>query len=245
MTTHFADGVSVGLAGTPVAPLTNRNNLGAQDSQGVPLARIATYTIVPLALLANNFRTAAAVAGAGALVLTAGTSLTATTVNDNGVTRNVIAMDVPRNIRITSAGNDSGITFAVSGFDIYGQPVNETITGANAGIAAGKKAFASILSITASGAAAGNVSVGTGDVFGLPFRVANAGFLIRVGWAGALAADAGTFAAADATTASATTGDVRGTYLPSSASDASRRLVVAFVVQDSDTAAGLYGVTQF
>jgi hypothetical protein len=245
MTTHFADGVSVGLAGTPVAPLAQRSNLDAQSIQGFPVARIASYTIVPLTLSATNFRAAAAVSGAGALTLTAGTGLTSTTVNDNGTTRSVIAMDVPRNLRITSAGNDSGITFAVSGFDVYGQPMNETITGANAGIAAGKKAFFSVLSITASGASAGNVSVGTGDVFGLPYRVADAGFLTRAGWAGALAEDAGTFAAADANTATATTGDIRGTYLPSSASNGTRRLVLAFVVQDADTAAGLYGVTQF
>src|SRR5262249_54376301 len=48
---------------------------------------------------------------------------------------------VARNVRITSGGNDTGITFTVSGYDVYGFPMSEAITGANAGIASGKKAF--------------------------------------------------------------------------------------------------------
>jgi len=57
---------------------------------------------------------------------------------------------------------------------------------------------------------------------------ADAGYLIGVGWAGALARDAGTFAAADTTSpATATTNDVRGTYAPSSSANGSRRLVIA------------------
>lgn len=77
-----------------------------------------------------------------------------------------------RNVRITSGGDDSGLTFLVSGYDIYWQPMSEAITGANAGVASGAKAFKYISSITVSGGTvATTVSVGTGDVFGFPLRV--------------------------------------------------------------------------
>lgn len=78
---------------------------------------------------------------------------------------------VARNVRITSGGNDTGITFLVVGYDLYGYPMSEAITGANAGVASGVKAFKYITSITPSGAVATTASAGTGDVIGLPIRV--------------------------------------------------------------------------
>ena len=78
---------------------------------------------------------------------------------------------IARAVRITSGGNDSGITFTVNGYDIYYYPMTETITGASIGIATGKKAFKYISSITCSGDVAGTVKVGTSDIFGFPLRV--------------------------------------------------------------------------
>jgi hypothetical protein len=67
-----------------------------------------------------------------------------------------------------------------------------------------------------------------GDTFGLPYKVTDAGYLTRTGWAGAVADNAGTFTAADTATATVSTGDVRGTFLPAtSASNGTRRLVIA------------------
>lgn len=215
---------------------------------GAETSPIYVYNIVPVAMSATNLRAAAAVAGAGSITLTAGTGVTATTVN--GSTRYVF--DVPRNLRFTSAGNDTGITFTVAGFDVYGVPMSETITGANAGIASGAKAFYSVTTITASGASAGNVSIGTGDVLGIPYFVRDRGLVIRAGYNNTLAADAGTFTPAVSTTPSATTGDVRGTYTPSSATDGSKRLVLALFIENTDTpnhttttGTSLYGRVQF
>lgn len=215
---------------------------------GAETSPIYVYNIVPLAMSATNLRTAAAVAGAGALTLAAGTGVTATTVH--GTVRYVF--DVPRNIRITSAGDDTGDTFTVTGNDVYGVPMVETITGANAGVAAGLKAFYSVTTIVASGASAGNVSVGTGDVLGLPYFVRNAGAIIRAGWDNTLAENAGTFAGAVSTTPSATTGDVRGTFVPSSATDGSKRLYLGFLIENTDVAnhastngTSLYGRVQY
>lgn len=131
------------------------------------------------------------------------------------------SLDVPRNIIITSSGNDSGITFVVTGKDAYGNTVSETITGANAGVAAGKKAFASNIVITPSGNAAANLKIGWGNVLGLPVYLPNAVHILKELQDGA-SATAGTTVAGDQSYPTATTGDVRGTYVPNSAPDGTK-----------------------
>ena len=49
-------------------------------------------------------------------------------------------------IYITSAGNDSAITFAVVGMDFNNTTIKETITGTNAGVVASVNSYKSILS---------------------------------------------------------------------------------------------------
>lgn len=61
---------------------------------------------------------------------------------------------------IASAGNDTGITFTVKGMDINYAYESETLTGSNASLVTTTKQFLSVTAITASGAAAGNVSAG-------------------------------------------------------------------------------------
>jgi hypothetical protein len=133
---------------------------------------------------------------------------------------------VGRNIRITSGGNDSGITFTVSGYDVYGYPMTETITGANAGVASGAKAFKYVSGVTHTGTVASTMSIGTGDVFGFPL-FSNSFQDVFINWnAGIIVASTG-YLAGVSTTASATTGDIRGTYAVQSASDGSKRLVIS------------------
>lgn len=151
---------------------------------------------------------------------------------------------ISRNVRVTSGGDDSGISFTVNGYDIYGYPMSETIAGADAGAASGKKAFKYIASIAINGTAAGTVEVGTGDVYGYPIRVDELAYT-ESNWSGAI--NTGTFVAADTTNpATAMTGDVRGTYAVPSASNGTNRLV-AFVtvpVANVGTVAGIFGVSQ-
>lgn len=152
---------------------------------------------------------------------------------------------IARNVRITSGGDDSGITFTVNGYDIYNYPMSETITGASTGIAAGKKAFKYISSITLSGNAAGTVKVGTGDVYGFPLRVDRLPYAY-INWNNALITS-GTFVAADTTSpATATTGDVRGTIVSASASDGTRRMFMSIAIPAANlsTSTGWTGVTQ-
>lgn len=241
---QFSDDIYLGGAVSTLLP-----NPSAQLPLGGrgfgPLGRVYLYDIVPLTLNAANIAASQSPA-AGAIVLTAGTGVTAV-VDAFGTTR--YTLDVPRAIRYVSGSNDSGITFTATGYDFYGQSQTETVTGANAGTATGKKAFSSITGVVASGSVAGTLTIGTTDVLGLPVSILDAGYVQDVGWANALARDAGTFVVADATSpATATTGDVRGTYVPSSASNGTRRLVFAvgltgIQVGPNATTAGLFGVT--
>lgn len=131
-----------------------------------------------------------------------------------------------RNVRITSGGNDSGITFTVKGYDVYGYPMTENITGANIGVASGKKAFKWITSVTHTGSVASTMSIGTGDVYGFPLRVDSFGYVYIV-WAGTTIVASTGFTAADTTNpATSTTGDMRGTYATQSASNGTNKLEI-------------------
>jgi hypothetical protein len=151
------------------------------------------------------------------------------TLNGAAVSGGVATFDVPRNVIITSAADDSALTFTVTGKDEYGQTLKETITGANAGIAAGKKAFKQVSVVSVSGNA-GSVKVGFGDVLGLPVFLPSAGNILKELQDGAVAT-AGTVVAGIRTAggSTATTGDVRGTYDPNAAADGARvfQLIVA------------------
>ena len=76
--------------------------------------------------------------------------------------------DSGRIVTILSAGDDSGISFTVTGTDVNGDSQTESITGANAGTATGSKYFKTVTQIAAVGNPAGNVSAGVnasaGDV---------------------------------------------------------------------------------
>jgi len=162
---------------------------------------------------------------------------------------------------VTTAGTPTGLTYTlgvapqtvtVSGYDYYGQAMTEAIT-SSASISTavnGKKAFYQISSIAVGGATGTAVTVGTTDIFGLPVRCFDAGYVVKVGWNNTLLQNAGTFVVADMTNpATSTTGDVRGTFTPTSASDGVKRLVMtiavpAIAVGPNATRTGALGVTQ-
>lgn len=103
---------------------------------------------------ADGISVAAAVAAAGNLTL--GGALT------SGGT---FTADYPRQIAVTSSGNDSARTFTVTGTDPNGVAQTEDISGPNAGSTESTKYFKTITSIAADDACAGNISVGTVDEF--------------------------------------------------------------------------------
>ena len=114
---------------------------------------------------------------------------------------------ISRGVVINGSTSATGGAFLVSGWDIYWQPMTETITaGAGAVQTYGKKAFNAIKSVVPQFADAHNYSVGTSDVFGLHF-FSNQWEYLSVNWAGAaMTSNTGWVAG----TAPAS-GDVRGT----------------------------------
>jgi len=210
-----------------------------------PLGRVYIWDCVPQTLQTANIAASQTASGAGAVTLTAGTSVK-TVVRPDGVT--VLQLNTPRALQINTSTTARTIT--ISGYDYYGQPMTEAITVGTQGVAkSGKKAFYQIASATINGSATA-VTIGTTDIFGLPVRCFDAGYVVKVGWNNTLAQDAGTFTPADMTNpASSTTGDVRGTYQPSSASDGTKRLVMTIAlpgiaVGPNATRIGALGVTQ-
>lgn len=219
-------------------------------STGVgPLGQVYCYDIVPLTLQAAGLAVSANPGSGASFTLAAGTGVTAV-VDATGTTRYVL--DVPRCVTVTAAGANSA-TYLVTGYDVYGQRMTANLAAPSTSTTATTKAFKSIISVTNANTTAttNGVTVGFNDKFGLPIRVTNAVFIINVKWNSTLAADAGTFVAADTTSpATAATTDVRGCYTPSAgASDGVKRLVVAVYVPGvacgpNATRVGAYGVTQ-
>jgi hypothetical protein len=245
--TNIFDNLHIGAAPT---------GIGAQTSGGFgfgPIGRIYIYDIVPLALNAAAYAASQSPGSAKAVTLSAGTGVTKSTYQ--GLT--IYSADVPRAVTITSGADESANTITIKGFDTYGAAMTQSLAGGATGTVTTTKAFKSIYSVTSSANFSGTITVGTADVFGFPVAVVDAGYIIHAGWAETLADNAGTFVAAVATTASATTGDVRGTYAQAgAASNGTRRLVVSIALSDlniggdtqttnSQTVVGVLGVTQF
>jgi hypothetical protein len=209
-----------------------------------PVGRIYVWDVVPQAAVANNIAASQTAAAAGALTLTAGTSVKSVTTSGG---QTVLQLDCPRAVKVN--GSTTARAFTVSGYDYYGQPMSEVITVTVAGTAVtGLKAFFQITSVTIAGSATA-VVVGTSDVLGIPVRVANVAYVASVKSNSTLAQDAGTFVAADTATATTTTGDVRGTYTPATASNGIVRTVMGILlpgiaIGPNATRTGALGVTQ-
>ena len=219
--THFSDGVRAGR---------NFANNGTASQPGVFMSPINVYDVVPVALDADGICAQQTLAGAGSALI-----------NGALASGGTVTLDVPRNVIVDAAGAATAV-LTVTGTDVYGIPMSEAITLNGTTAVAGKKAFKTITSVAAS-AAATDFFVGTGDVFGLPFRADSRNYCLTA-WNGAFVTT-GTFVAAVTTSpATTTTGDVRGTFAPADAADGSKQLTVWMFIEDDDTQTGLYGVAQ-
>lgn len=190
-----------------------------QVYEGVgPLGRVYIFDVVPATLSATAVCAAQAVAAAGYA-----------TINGASASGGTATLDCTRIVSIvSSSASDTTQTVTITGTDYWGQVQTQALTITGTTTVNSTKTFKKVTAVYVSAAMVGNLSVGSGDVFGLPYRVTDAGYLLRTGWAGAVADNAGTFVAAVTTTASSTTGDVRGTFAPTgSAANGSRRLVIA------------------
>ena len=162
---------------------------------------------------------------------------------------------------VTTAGTPTGLTYTlgvapqtatISGYDYYGQAMTQAITTSSAVSTAVNttKAFYQITSIAIGGATGTALTVGTTDVLGLPVRAIDGAYIVNAGWNNTAGYDAGTWVKADMTNpATSSTGDVRGTYIPSSAPDGTKRLVMAIAIPaigsgPNSTRQGTLGVNQ-
>lgn len=217
-----------------------------------PLGRIYVFDCIPLTSNAANICASQTPAGAGALTL-----LTTSTLGGKRIVRadgtSVTQLDTPRALSVTTgSGTTVSSNITITGWDIYGQPMSEVIvSGAVASTTTnGKKAFYQILSVSGTAATTSTITVGTTQLLGVPVRITNGVYICHVGWSSGFVLDTGTLAAADSTNpATTTTGDVRGTFSPSSAPDGIKRLVLgimlpALAVGPNATRLGAFGVNQ-
>ena len=214
-----------------------------------PLGRIYVWDTIPQALQAANIAGTQTPAAAGNLTLAAGVSSKSVVLANS---QTVIQLDVPRAVSVTQVTSGNTVNITVSGYDYYGQAMTQTFASNPGDVAASTKAFFQVSSISVDGATGTAVTAGTTDVLGIPVRVIDAGYLLSIGWANALTRDTGgsqAFVAAATATATASTGDVRGTYQPSTSTNGENRLVVAIAlpalaVGPNSTRQGALGVTQ-
>jgi hypothetical protein len=157
---------------------------------------------------------------------------------------------IARALSVTANAAATGGNITIAGWDVFGFPMTETIVAAASTTVNGKKAFKAIGSVTPGVTDAGHTySVGTTDIFGFP--LASYFFQqVEIYWNNAEIVAATGFTAAVATTATATTGDVRGTYATQDASDGTKRLQVScaptpYSLAATNGASSLFGMLQF
>lgn len=175
-----------------------------------------------------------------------------------GTTARTLA--TPRNVTITASDMDGQPVFLIKGTDVYGATMWERIlvTASDATVS-GVKAFKTINSIeqTVAGVS-GTFYIGMGNRFGLNYKVESVHDVIKLqeGNAQALPTAYGvtalllpTYTATEVASATAdgqasANRDVRGTYKPLTAPNASLRFSAWYKVSDPSSKFGAYGLDQ-
>jgi hypothetical protein len=223
----------------------NSANTASLITQVQSISSTSTTTITvlpaPAATLANAPIGGANLFGSGLLPLATqfGPSAPAATAHAKRSLAGMVAAWNPKEalcrnvtINLATGGTATAIPFLVTGYDIHGQLMTELITSpatTSSTTTSGKKTFKYIASVVQNTPVSGNTySVGVGDVYGLPLR-ADEFEQTTIYWAGTQATASTGFTAPVTSAASNTTGDVRGTWLLTSASNGTSRLAI---VQD-------------
>jgi hypothetical protein len=155
------------------------------------------------------------------------------------VSGGVAVLDVPRAIVVDSGGADTSV-ITITGTDVYGAVMKENITTNGTTAVNGKKAFKTVTGISGSLTAANGIFIGTTNILGLPVFLPGVASVLREIENNAVAT-AGTVVGGVSTLATATTGDVRGTYVPNSTPDGAKVFDLIVALGDPD----YKGVAQF
>lgn len=158
----------------------------------------------------------------------------ATGINGVLASGGVATFDAPRNVVAAWTGT---AVLTVTGTDAYGNVMRES--SASGTSLTGKKAFKTVTGISVSADVTG-LTVGHADVLGLPVFLPMTGLVLRE-LADGVAPTAGTLVAGVSGAATATTGDVRGTYDPNSACNGAIDFQLVVALPD----AGYKGRPQF
>lgn len=180
--THFSDGLrtgpTIGSTFTPGANVLTPSVMVSspvdQERAGVFNTPMSLLDIIPAPVATASIAAAQTPAAAGYLTLVTVNGIGISLITYNGVS-NVIQLDCPRNITITGlAGGVTSQTFTVFGWDQYGIPLVEQITGpAATATTTGNKTFLYIRAVYVGAGTVANVSIGVGNTFGLPYLVAS------------------------------------------------------------------------
>lgn len=150
-----------------------------------------------------------------------------------------------RNVTVVLSGAGTG-TVTVDGYDYLMQPMSENLALNGATPVLGIKAFKIIRQVTWPTVGAVTMNMGIGIKLGLPYK---AGRILTEEFGGAYVSSLGTLVGPVLTVpATATTGDTRGTYQPTSTMDGATSLSATFMFYndvDASNNGGLHGVPHY
>ena len=158
----------------------------------------------------------------------------------------VATLPFPRNLVIdTDSAGDTTQTVTITGTDVYGEVIVETIAFNGVTAVYGLKAFKTITAATLSAALTSAALIGEGPALGLPYRAATKSDVLYANtfFNDIVEATLPTVVAGVDTTATATTGDTRGTVTLNSTLDESQ--IYTYMVVDTSTKALMVGVDQY
>lgn len=190
--THFSDGLRTGpIIGSTFIPganvLTPSVMVSSPTDQlppGIFNTPMSFLDIIPAPVSATRIAAAQTPIVAEYLTLVTLSGIGINVITYNGVP-NVLQLDCARNITITGHLGTTSQIFTVFGWDQYGVPMVEQITGpAGATLARGNKAFLYIQAVYVAAGTVANVSVGVGNTYGLPYLVPSVNYGGNVYWNG-------------------------------------------------------------
>lgn len=167
-------------------------------------------------------------------------ALATTTLNTFTAAEQVTAtLPIPRTLAVksSSASDDNTKIVTIRGYDEYGQAMTESFTMNGATAVVGLKAFKRVVSAQSDTTFVGTLSIGTNaGGWGLPYYLAadngsGVGGILKESTEGATPT-AGVPIGGVLTKATATTGDVRGTYTPNVTPDAAKVFSIWMFVAD-------------